>query len=532
MDIRTRMIGVLARIDTQLARVAADEAGCGLSRRVRTAAEVPSEEGAGNGRAIPKGHSYNPTALKPLAKMLWAMSVSLGHALTAYRQFTRLKSSAISPDGKLGGRGYVMDVRQIRQQLYAACEALSTISDTIHDEITGPHWKPKLAQLAKGEAEDVRRYVDEAEEALEDAEESEADLPDPEGESKPAPWSKDKGDKDPGLASKLPDGGDPETNEVPETSSPTKADKTASTSKKANSSLPVTTLPGPRVEHLDRGNEPGPYGSWNRGEEPSQNTYDRRREYDYPHDGDNDLSGKSATSGVPGALTDNTRTDANDFGLGGGNNPSTGGGLEHSPAPASGKGVWGPSAELPGDVDGTPDRGRGSEDTMEVALEGRNAMGLKPLRGRPQHMVLLDDANSWVPNDDVGGAVFSASKTAPPLRGRNHLCVIFDDLSSWAPNKTASMLPNDNLEPVARSDYFQGPKGNIVSETSEVAESGMPGDDMAAPGSNALPGVRGPAVVYESDTSTPYARWEDSFHDNRREDPQQYQNSRPRSAKT
>jgi hypothetical protein len=129
-----------------------------------------SSPGGAGMRQIPKGHVYDPRALKPMAKMLWACSVSLGHALTAYREFTRFKSSAISPDGMVGGRGYVMTVKDVRTRLQEACEALSAVSDTIHDEINAPHWGPQLDDMGDAEKVDFDQYVDEAESILEDPE--------------------------------------------------------------------------------------------------------------------------------------------------------------------------------------------------------------------------------------------------------------------------------------------------------------------------------------------------------------------------
>src|SRR6478736_1684831 len=149
----------------------------------KTAAFPPSDptppeeggeiDGGGGGsltakRNIPKDHPFDPKALKPMAQTLWASSVALGHALTAYKHLSRLKSATVSPDGMLGGRGYVMGVPDIRKKLYAACEALSAITDTLHDEITAPHWRPRLAMLDENDAEDIERYVEKSEGILED----------------------------------------------------------------------------------------------------------------------------------------------------------------------------------------------------------------------------------------------------------------------------------------------------------------------------------------------------------------------------
>jgi chemotaxis protein histidine kinase CheA len=140
--------------------------------QVTGASGLPGGDAGGPGkRNIPKNHPYDPRALKPLSQMLWAMSVSLGHALTAYRKFARLKSATISPDGMLGGRGYVMDVKEIRSKLHDACESLSAISDTIHDEINAPHWQPKMNELDPSEALDVRKFIQESQQILQNPEE-------------------------------------------------------------------------------------------------------------------------------------------------------------------------------------------------------------------------------------------------------------------------------------------------------------------------------------------------------------------------
>lgn len=113
-------------------------------------------------RAIPKAYPYDPNALKPLARTLWSASVSLGHALVAYKQFSRIKSGTISPDGMVGGAGYIQTIEEVRKKLYQACEILSSVSDTLDDEIRAPHWKPKLGLLSQDDAEDVQRFLSDA----------------------------------------------------------------------------------------------------------------------------------------------------------------------------------------------------------------------------------------------------------------------------------------------------------------------------------------------------------------------------------
>jgi hypothetical protein len=217
-------------------------------------------------RQIPEGHDYDPRALKPLVKTLWALSVALGHVLTAHRQFSRLKSTSFSPDGRVGGRGYVMSVKDVRSLLFEASDHISSICDTLHDEINAPHWKPRLADLDEADADDVVKLLDDASENLDDPEgEAEEDMDAIESRPK---------FKDPRFKveveqgnSNLPDG----VNEEPG-HKPFIQDKQASGysyERRANSTLPVSTLPGgPRVDHLDRGEQTGPGGSYNQDEPP------------------------------------------------------------------------------------------------------------------------------------------------------------------------------------------------------------------------------------------------------------------------
>ncbi len=300
--------------------------------------EGPAPKGEPSGglqRQIPKGFTYDPRALKPLARMLLSLSVSLGHSLTAYRHFTRLKSSTVSPDGRVGGRGYVMDVREVRARLQQACELLSDVSDTIHDEINAPHWKPKLSDLGANDAEDLAALLEQSREILDDPEgfgeegarkiEERNDGPN----GTPNDASAKKSPSTPGA-------GDPEVqdHDGPEAMKVKQAKTLA-----ANSSLPVSTLPGgPRVDHIGPAEGRGPFGSYNDDEPLTDDDWGREEGV-----GLTEPLGIQAASGTP---TDTTPSDANDFGLGfGEGRPATEGYGELS---SDGKGVWGPASGLPG----------------------------------------------------------------------------------------------------------------------------------------------------------------------------------------
>jgi len=122
-------------------------------------------------REIGEDFEFNPSKLKPLAKCLRSTLMALGFAQSAYNDFTKLKSAQISPDGALGGKGYIQKVTDIRRQFMNSSEALSSISDTLYDEINAPHWNPSIAEQSPREREEVRDIMDDAEEVRKDPEE-------------------------------------------------------------------------------------------------------------------------------------------------------------------------------------------------------------------------------------------------------------------------------------------------------------------------------------------------------------------------
>lgn len=473
-------------------------------------------------RDIPDDHQFDKKAIKPIVTTLWAMSVALGHALTAHRAFSRLKSSTFSPDGLLGGRGYVLPVKDIRANLFEACEQLSALCDTLHDEINAPHWKPKIAELEKTDMAEIERLLGSAEDWIDNPEEEvDEELDD----TKKKDWSgsqKDRFKDDKSMGSKLPSGGDKETlpSQGPH---PANKDhpqnKQASVTSKysydraANSTLSPQNEPGgPRVNHLDRADtdQTGPGGSYNRDEPPVQDNWgesggvggepmsqDSGDTYAYPAAWSGDLSGKGAASGVPDSNTDSTPTQGFDFGIGDGNGNDAhgqGAGGYGEKNPGSGDyGVYGPSAELPHDSGGkTKDEESDSNPTIERQVSESGHMGMP---------VMADGTEA------------------------------------------AGELPNDTDVPVARSDYYAGPKGNdtdvVIHAQAELPGGGTP--QKAAPltarpshlgehefsATGELPGDD-QNVVYDygkgfgpnlgdrvEHGDQPYVKWDDSTHNMR-----------------
>ena len=129
-----------------------------------------SDTGASE-RKIPHDYNYNPKKRKALAKVLRATTAALGHSLSAYSTFTKIKSADVSPDGCLGGKGYVFKINEIRKAYMNAVEALSAISDTLYDEVQAPHWSAISRQESPEEKAEVEQIVSDVEEIREDPQE-------------------------------------------------------------------------------------------------------------------------------------------------------------------------------------------------------------------------------------------------------------------------------------------------------------------------------------------------------------------------
>lgn len=121
-------------------------------------------------RNIGQDFVFNAKYLKPLAQVLRSILMALGHATSAHSRFVKIKSRNISPDGALGGKGYIEKIPDMRRQLMNCVEALSALSDTIHDELSAPHWNPAEDTLDPRDREDVKEIVEDAEEIKEDPE--------------------------------------------------------------------------------------------------------------------------------------------------------------------------------------------------------------------------------------------------------------------------------------------------------------------------------------------------------------------------
>lgn len=114
-------------------------------------------------RVMDQNHVFNKKCSKDLAKVLRSTLIALGNAMNAYTVFAKIKSRDISPDGNLGGRGYIMEIKAMRRQYMNIVEALSALSDTIYDEITADHWAVAQTQLVKDALDEIEDIKDDPE---------------------------------------------------------------------------------------------------------------------------------------------------------------------------------------------------------------------------------------------------------------------------------------------------------------------------------------------------------------------------------
>lgn len=131
-------------------------------------------------REIGEDFTFQSRNLKPLAKALRATLAAMGHSLSAYDTFTRIKSATVSPDGSLGGKGYIQKIPEMRRAFMNAVEALSALSDTLYDEIHAPHWNPAMEEQSPRERDEVKDIMDDVERIRDNpeewAEEEEAEM--------------------------------------------------------------------------------------------------------------------------------------------------------------------------------------------------------------------------------------------------------------------------------------------------------------------------------------------------------------------
>ena len=121
-------------------------------------------------REMQEDFKFDAKNIKPLSIALRAALLSMGHALSAHATFARIKSAQISPDGSLGGKGYIQKIPDMRRQLMNVCEALSSFTDTLYDEVKAPHWNSSTKEQGKRERDEVKNIMTDVDEIRSDPE--------------------------------------------------------------------------------------------------------------------------------------------------------------------------------------------------------------------------------------------------------------------------------------------------------------------------------------------------------------------------
>lgn len=132
---------------------------------VKTAASRDSDKKKNNSEAArqTEGFEYDKSKAKLLKRALHNINVSLGTLLAAMKELALLRGSEVSPDGMLGGRGFIMGFRELKKTLNESISDLSDITDTLADELTNPKWG-----LSKTERKKVKEEKKEIEEETEE----------------------------------------------------------------------------------------------------------------------------------------------------------------------------------------------------------------------------------------------------------------------------------------------------------------------------------------------------------------------------
>jgi len=149
------------------------------------------------------GFEYDTSKAKYLKRALHNINVSLGTLLAATKDLALLRGSDVTPDGMLGGRGFVMPFREMKTRLTEAVSSLSDVTDTISDELTNPKWGLGNKEKAK-----VKKEKAEIEETVDDLEDTAESL---EAKAKSKPKKDDGDNKESEVRRRL----EQQRNEVP-----------------------------------------------------------------------------------------------------------------------------------------------------------------------------------------------------------------------------------------------------------------------------------------------------------------------------
>jgi len=122
------------------------------------------------------GFKFKEKGIKSIASTYKNLAQAFMFLIKANNTFASCKSSQISPDGKLGGKGYIIPIKDIRGSMSQLTNVLSELLDTFHDEVNSPYWKKTTVEnypSIQGLLEEAEDLIDKAEEEEEEVKEAE-----------------------------------------------------------------------------------------------------------------------------------------------------------------------------------------------------------------------------------------------------------------------------------------------------------------------------------------------------------------------
>lgn len=116
-----------------------------------------------------EGFKFKEKGINAIANTYKNLAQAFMYLVKANNSFSSCKSSQISPDGKLGGKGYVIPIKDIRSIMGQSANSLSELIDTFHDEVNSPYWKKTTVEHHTS----VLDILEEAEDLVDKAEDEE-----------------------------------------------------------------------------------------------------------------------------------------------------------------------------------------------------------------------------------------------------------------------------------------------------------------------------------------------------------------------
>jgi hypothetical protein len=138
-----------------------------VARKKLAARPTSIESSFNQNREGLENYPFKEKGVRAVAKTYKNLADSFLCLSKAMNNFSSCKSSEISPDGKLGGKGYIQPIKSIRTSMAECLNIMSDLIDTFHDEVNSPYWKKTTVE----ENPIVKEILNQAVDAIDQAEE-------------------------------------------------------------------------------------------------------------------------------------------------------------------------------------------------------------------------------------------------------------------------------------------------------------------------------------------------------------------------